>query len=193
MKKFLLIILSVVLLATPVLADDVDLPATGDLWDNWNGATQDGKEAKAVSDEDFDKAIDQLDRKINKRKYKKLKKQIPKGEEFHQGNETDIIIEQSDKNTHPVLSIPVELAVGEDGVLPVGHYQIRGEKDDDGNVYICFYQSQYLMAKFPAVETDEDFDQDTIVFGEWFPEGDKKIKVIFGSMDFNAYTIIDLK
>lgn len=193
MKKFLLIILSVVLLATPVLADDVDLPATGDLWDNWNGATQDGKEAKAVSDEDFDKAIDQLDRKINKRKYKRLKKQIPKGEEFHQGNETDIIIEQSDKNTHPVLSIPVELAVGEDGVLPVGHYQIRGEKDDDGNVYICFYQSQYLMAKFPAVETDEDFDQDTIVFGEWFPEGDKKIKVIFGSMDFNAYTIIDLK
>ncbi len=193
MKKFLLIVLSVVLLSSPVLAGDVDLPATGDLWDNWNGAAQDGKEAKAVSDEDFDKAIDQLDKKINKRKYKKLKKQIPKGEEFHQGNETDIIIEHSDKNTHPVLSIPVELAVGQDGVLPVGHYQIRGEKDEDGNVYICFYQSQYLMAKFPAVETDEDFDQDTIVFGEWFPEGDKKIKVIFGSMDFNAYTIIDLK
>lgn len=175
------------------MADDVDLPATGDLWDNWSGAGQDGREAKPVSDEDFDKAIDQLDKKINKRKYKQMKKQIPKGEQFHQGNETEFINEKSDKDTLPVLSIPVELAVGSDGVLPVGHYQIKGEKDDDGNVYINFYQSQYLMARFPAVETDEDFDQDTIVFGEWSSEGENKIKVIFGSMDFNAYTIIDLK
>ena len=39
----------------PTLADDVDAPATGDLWDNWN-TRQEEREAKPVSDEDFDKA-----------------------------------------------------------------------------------------------------------------------------------------
>lgn len=49
------------------------------------------------------------------------------------------------------------------------------------------------MAQFPAIETTDDFDEDTITFAKWIPEGENKIKVIFGSMDFNAYTIIDLK
>lgn len=194
MKKFLIILLSLGLLSVPVYADsDIDLPATDDLWDDWNGTNQDGREVKPVSDEDFDKAVEQVDKKINKRKYKQMKKQIPKGEEFHQSNETEIINEQSDKGTLPVLSIPVELEVGEGNFLPVGHYQIKGEKDEEGNVYINFFQSQYLLAKFPATETEDDFNQDTIVFGEWFPEDDDKIKVIFGSMDFNAYTYIKLK
>lgn len=190
MKKFFLIFLSIVVFCAPGFADDVDLPATGDLWDNWTN-NEDGQKVKPVSDEDFDKAIDQLDKKINKRKYKQMKKQIPKGEEFHQSNETEAINEKSDKDTLPVVSIPVELVAG-DNVLPVGHYQIKGEKDGD-KVYIDFYQAHYLMARFPAVETNDDFDQDTIVFGQWFAEGDDKIKVIFGSMDFNAYTIIDIK
>jgi len=191
MKKFLTIIAIIILGVLPVCADDVDLPATGDLWDNWNGAEQDGKEVKPVSDEDFDKAIEQVKNKKNKRVNRLKKKQIPKGEEIHNSNETEAINEQVDKDTLPVLSIPVELKAGEE-ILPVGHYQIKGEKDEDGKIYINFYQSQYLMAKFPAVETNDDFDEDTITFGKWFTEGDDAIRVIWGSLDFNAYTVIPI-
>lgn len=194
MKKIFtfLAIICLSLLGTCVMADDVDMPSTGDLWDNWNNS-QDfyGQNKKGVSDEEFNKTIDKLKEKQNKGGLFK-KRIVPKGEEFSQSNETEVINEQSNKDSLPVVCIPVELAVG-DGVLPVGHYQVKGEKNDDGSIVLKFYQAQYLMAQFPAIETTDDFDEDTITFAKWIPEGENKIKVIFGSMDFNAYTIIDLK
>ena len=54
------------------------------------------------------------------------------------------------------------------------------------------YQAHDLLAQFPAVETTEDFDEDTISFAKWFFEGDDKIKIIFGSLDFNAYTVVNV-
>lgn len=191
MKKLFLIILSFFILMIPVFADDVDLTSTGDLWDNWT-TDGDGRETVPVSDEDFDQAIEQVKDKQNRNwlGMKKKNKNIPKGEEFRQSNDTETINEHSNKASLPVLSIPVELAAGEE-FLPVGHYQIKGEKEG-GNVYINFYQSHYLMAKYPAIETNDDFDKETISFGDWFAEGNNKIKVIFGSMEFNAYTLIDI-
>lgn len=49
------------------MADDVDMPSTGDLWDNWNNS-QDfyGQNKKGVSDEEFNKTIDKLKEKQNK-------------------------------------------------------------------------------------------------------------------------------
>ncbi len=49
-----------ILAGSTVYADDLDLPATGDLWDNWN-TREEGREVKPVTDEEFDKAIDQVD------------------------------------------------------------------------------------------------------------------------------------
>jgi hypothetical protein len=47
------------------------------------------------------------------------------------------------------------------------------------------------MAQVPAVETEDDFGEDTISFGKWnFEDDGNKIKFIFGSMDLNAYTEI---
>lgn|SRR5574344_77938 len=194
MKKFLLIIgfiLCSFILASPVMADDVDMPASGDLWDNWS-ADQNFYGTKPVSDEEFDKAVKKVDAKKNKWKNWANKKKIPKGEEFHQSNETqDIENNQGDKATLPVLCVPVELQAG-DGVLPIGHYQIKGEKID-GQPVLKFYQAQYMMAQFPATETSDDFDEETISFVKWLPENDNQIKVIYGSMDFNAYAVINIK
>jgi hypothetical protein len=190
MKKNFLILLFAVFIGLStncVLADDVDLPSTGDLWDNWTSG-DDGREVKPVSDEEFDKAIESLSSKKNKRQEKLRKKQIPKGEEFHQGNETDVINENAPSNKDdglPVVCIPTELVVG-DEILPVGHYQIKAEKDGD-NVVMKFFQAQYLMAQVPAVETNDDFGEETISFGKWIQEDETTIKFIFGSMDLNAY------
>ena len=175
----------------PVKADDVDLPASGDLWDNWGAEQSFYGQDKSVSDEDFDKAIDSLKSKKNKRAERLRKKQIPKGEEFNQSNETEILNEQVSNDSLPVVTLPVEIVL-KDGVLPVGHYQVKGEKTDDNTFVLRLYQAQYLMAEFPAVETEDDFDEETITFGKWLLEGEDKIKIIYGSLDFNAYAIVNI-
>lgn len=194
MKKFavLLFIILTFSAGQAVYADDVDLPATGDLWDNWN-TRQDEREAKPVSDEEFDKALEQVDKKINKWKHWAERRKIPKGEEFNRSNETEIINnnEETNKDSLPVVSLPVELVAGED-LVPVGHYQVKCEKVGD-EVVLKLYQAHYEMAQFPAIETNDDFGEETISFAKWFPEGDNKIKIIFGSMDLNAYSIIEIK
>lgn len=192
MKKVILIFTAILLFLAAgncVYADDFDISGGDDLWDNWSSDQSFYGQDKSVSDEDFDKTVKQLEEKKNK---KIRKKQIPKGEEFHQSNETEIINEQADKDSLPVVCIPAEIpAAGR--ILPIGHYQVKGVKDDNGNVYIELYQAHFVMAKFPAIETNDDFDSETITFAKWLPEGEDKIKIIYGSMDLNAYTVVKIK
>lgn len=191
MKKFLIACLFTFCLTAPVIGDDVDLPASGDLWDNWGAEQTFYGQDKNVSDEEFDKTVDALKSKKNKRAERLRKKQIPKGEEFNQSNDTEIINEQVNKDSLPVITLPVEIVLKE-GILPIGHYQLKAEKTDDNNVVLRLYQSQYLMAEFPAIETEEDFDEETITFGKWLLEGENKIKIIYGSIDLNAYAIVNI-
>ncbi len=192
MKKLLLLLSLIVFCSPVVLADDVDMPATGDLWDNW-GANKDfyGQD-KPVTEEDFDKAIEQVKDKQNRNWFglKKRNKNIPKGEEFNQSNETEVINTHINKDSLPVVSLPVSLKAG-DEFLPVGHYQIKAEKEG-GNVVMKFYQAHYMMAQFPAVETEDDFGEEDILFAKWFVQDDNQIKVIYGSLDLNAYAVIDI-
>lgn len=195
MKKILTLglFIALAITASPLaIADDVDAPATGDLWDNWN-TRQDEREAKPVSDEDFDKALKQVDQKVNKWKNWAEKRKIPKGEEFSQSNETEIINNEQEKadNSLPVLTFPFELQIGED-YMPVGHYQIKGEKVD-GTVVFKFYQGNIKMAQIPATETNDDFNSETITFSKWEAQGDNEIKIMYGSMNLNAYAFVPIR
>lgn len=194
MKKFFIIFMMMLLSVTMSFADDIDMPATGDLWDNFGSSHDYYGQDKPVTDEDFDKAIEQVKDKKNRTFWgkKKRDKNVPKGEEFSQSNETEVITETSENKDEgpPVVSFPVEIKFA-GGILPVGHYQVKGEKDGD-SVVLNFYQSQYLMARVPAVETQDDFGEETITFAKWFPEGEDKVKVIYGSLDFNAYVFLDI-
>ena len=49
-----------------------------------------------------------------------------------------------------------------------------------------------MIAQLPACETLDDFNQKTINFVELLPEDEDKVKIIFGNVDFNAYTILDI-
>lgn len=181
--------------ANIVMADDVDMPATGDLWNDFGVGHDFYGQDKPVTDEDFDKAIEQVKDKKSRGFFgqKKRNKNIPKGEEYSQSNETDVITDTAENKEDgpPVVSFPVCIKVSE-GVLPVGHYQVKGEKNGD-SVVLNFYQSQYLMARVPAIETQDDFGEETISFAKWFAQGDDKVKVIYGSLDFNAYVILDIE
>ena len=177
MRKFL------VILSTLAFISSHAAFAEGDLWDNYGDQNVYGKQ-QAVSDKEFDKALDQ---KLNKRK--KRNKNIPRGTEFHQSNETEMI--KATEEEPDVLCVSVPLSVGENMVIPVGHYQIEGEKKD-GKPYIKMYQAHYLIAKLPAKETNDDYNQETVHFVKLIEHGDKQVKIIFGSLDFNAYSIVDI-
>ena len=111
MKKFLFLLTIICLTTTAsAFADGSDLPATGDIWESYNKATDDMKEAKPVSDEDFEKALESIKKKKDPIGNWIRKRQIPKGEEQSQGNESEILQEEIEvADTLPVLSLPVEI------------------------------------------------------------------------------------
>ncbi len=151
----------------------------GDLWDNYGDQNFYGTEG-AVSDEDFDKAID------SKKGGKKPKKM--KGESIQQSNETDVI-NQLPKEL-PVICMSVPVKVGENAVLPVGHYQVASEKRGD-KIYLKLYQGYDLMAEFEAVETLDDFEQPEVHFVDLITGKDNRLKIIYGSIDYNAYVNLE--
>lgn len=176
MRKFFTIFFGILILLTGNISY-----AEGDLWDNFGDQNVYGQ--KPVTDEEFEKALE------SKQKKKKKDKNIPKGEEFRQSNETDFV--NNIKENLPIICISAPLKIGEEGVLPVGHYQVKGEIQN-GQPRIKLYQSHYLMADFPATETNEDFDQPEINFVGLLDYNENQYKLIFGSVDFNAYAIVNI-
>ena len=192
MKKLLLsLLICFIGFNLSALADQYDINT--DLWSDYNTdeIINNGKEATNVTDEEFEQALKQIDSKVNKWKNWAERRKRPKGEEFSQSNETELINnEHGEDSSLPVMSLPVELKIGE-GIVPVGHYQVKGEIID-GQPILNLYQAHYLMAKIPAVETKEDFDKEEILFADWISENENRIKIIYGSLDFNAYAYVDL-
>ncbi len=153
----------------------------GEIWDYFGDQNVYGQ--KAVSDEEFEQALE------SKKKKKRQDKNIPKGAEFHQSNETKFIKEAGEDL--PVLCVPMDIKLSENNVLPTGHYQVAGEKRN-GKPYLKLYQAHYLMAEIPAIETQDDFNEKTVQFVNLIENGENQVKIIFGTLDFNAYSIVDI-
>lgn len=183
MRKFLIALSLIFLAANFCLADD--FTSTGDLWDNFNTTVNPlSKDQKAVSDEQFNSIVDKL-----KSKRQKKPKQM-KGTNIQQSNETEELVEVTEEL--PVVCIAVPLRINEDSILPVGHYQVKGEIVE-GTPRIKLFQAHFLMADFPAVETNDDFNEEDLNFVKLIDDkgAENQLKLIFGSMDFNAYTLVE--
>lgn len=168
-----------------------DLMYTNDMWDNYGSSINEGKEAKPVTDEEFEKAIKQKDAKVNKWRNWFLKRNVPKGENFSKSNETEVLNKEHGADVSlPVITLPFEIVIGETNI-PVGHYQVKGE-NINGTPVLKFYQASDLIVTLPATETSDDFNQDEILFVNWLPINDNSIKIIYGSLDFNAYSIVNI-
>ena len=173
MKKYFALLISIFLLSGGSVADD--------LWDNFGDSNVYGQ--TPVSEQEFEKAL-----QIRQGK-KKKDKNIPKGESYSQSNETEILTNTTSEL--PVLLVPLPLKVKEGYTIPIGHYQVEGEKTEDGDVFIKLYQAHDVIAKIPAEETDDDFGEENISFVKLKPHGDYHVEILFGGLDFNAFAIID--
>ncbi len=175
MKKFLII------LCTIIISSGNFAFADGDLWDNYGDQNIYGQ--KPVSDKEFEQALE------SKKGKKKRDKNIPKGESIQQSNETDSILNVSKEL--PILLIPLNLKQQNGSIIPIGHYQVEGIKEN-GKPYIKLYQAHYVIAKLPAEETNDDFGETAINFVKLLPHGEAHVQIVFGNVDFNAYSIIDI-
>jgi hypothetical protein len=187
MKKIFIFLMILCLIHTlPVLAEDDSgyggigdsMKDTGTMENAFNGQKQ-------ITDEEFQKTIDKIKAKQNKGKNQKFK-----GKSFNEESSGTHIDETAAKIT--ILSVPLELINGDGTQIPAGHYKIVGKKENS-NIYLEFYQSSELVARVPAIETNEDFKQSDINYVKLLPYNAQRVEVIYGSIDFNAYTFIRIK
>lgn len=187
MKKiFVTLIFLFLIISLPVFAED-DSGGSGieDTMRYTNSVENAFAGQKPITDEEFQKTLDKLKAK------KKGKKNKPfKGKSFNDENNGMYIDETAEKNL--LLSVPLCLTNGDGAEIPMGHYKIVGKKDGD-KVYLDFYQSSNLIAHVPAIETQSDFGQKAINFVQLLPYNAQRVEVVYGSIDFNAYTFIRIK
>lgn len=142
---------------------------------------------KQITDEEFQKTLAQVKEKQNR---KMNKKRVFNASDFKNRAGDEDVSDISDKKT--ILTVPLELINGDGADISIGHYEISGKKINK-DVYLDFYQSSNLIARVPAIETNDDFNQSGINFVQLLPYNEQRVKIIYGSMDFNAYTFLKIK
>lgn len=184
MKKIFAILFIFGALSCAVMAED-----DGGIWDNYGDTNFYGNQKQtAVSDEKFDKTIEKV--KGNKKWFNifSREKRPFKGDNLQQSNETEIL--KGIETETPVLTIPYPLKKTDGGVLPVGHYQVIVEKEN-GKVMMKFYQAHFMIAEFLAKETEEDLFDEYINYLTLDDLDETHAKINFGSIDFNAYAVVE--
>lgn len=190
MKRFIYVcsIVYFIMTSTAVLADS---------WDDFSGVDRAWEGQKAITNKEFEEVVNALEENKNKKETKAKNKLIKKigggGTSLHNElNPNNNITELSPlKNNKDglLLNIPVNIIVDE-SPLDKGFYKVIGERDKNNDIYLNFYQSQFFKGKVRACETNDDFDSEELDFVKLVPYNENFIKIIFGSMDFNAYAYI---
>lgn len=187
MKKSFLLILFLVFL----------LPVSADEWDDFGAVERMWDGQKSITNKEFEDVMDALQtnqkQKEEKQKKKKIKKISGGGNSLHTDLSTDKQINEipdlKAKSEEGVLiNIPVNLVL-ENGILEKGFYKVIAVREDN-KPYLFLYQSQFLKGKVEVTETDDDFGEDNIDFAKIFPYNKSFMRIIFGSIDFNAYTYV---
>lgn len=194
MKQNILIIPAI------IIAISVHYSVQAAEWDDFGNIDRmwDGQES--VTNKEFEEVMDALQTNQKKKDAKQRKKLIKKisggGTSLHGGLEPDSdikeVTELKSDTEGQLLNIPVNLLI--DGVpLEKGFYNVIGKKEKNGKIWLYLYQSEFLKGKIAAFETSDDFDEETLDFVKLIPQSDSKVKIIFGSLHFNAYAFLPYK
>ena len=192
MRNFIAILIFLSFMFSPfVFADD--------FFDSYTGIDHIWDGQKPVTNTEFEEAINTLTEKQKKKEEKARKKKIKKisggGTSLHKGLEPmseisaqDALKEKGEFDGQ-LLNVPVNFIIGEK-ILESGYYNVFGEKDKNGEVYLSFYQSHCFKGKVKAHITKNDFDDEHLDFVKMEPYDKDYIKIMYGSLDFNAYAYV---
>lgn len=190
MYKKIVLFLIISMFALPICAEEVDWSKYDNIDNAWDGQ-------KVITNKQFEETMNALEAKKNKKMNRQKEKAIRKvkGSSLHDNMDAhkDNIESQTpleEAEECQVINIPVNF-VSNGKIIDCGFYKVVGEKKDDG-VYLELYQAHNLVARIKARETQDDFDQEFIQFVKLLPDTDTRMKLIFGSVAFNAYTYINI-
>ena len=189
-RKKLLSILLILTLLSPAFADEWDDFSTVDkLWDS----------QQTVTNQEFEQVMDKLEEKSKQKEEKILNKKRRKifgnGTTLHDEINPDLtnipeLTSLQTNNDGVLINIPVNVIIG-GKELEKGFYSVVGEKSShDKKLYLNFYQSQFFKGKIELTEINDDYGEELIDFAKILPFNDSHVKLIFGSIDFNAYAFI---
>ena len=174
----------------------LNLPIFADSWDDFSNIDRMWDGQKSITNQEFEQVMEKLEekgkQKEEKQTRKKRKKMFGSGTTLHEELNPDGKIPElqtfEDTKEELVVNIPVNVYL-DAKQLEKGYYKVTGEKKD-GKVFLNFYQSQFFKGKIEAIATDSDFEQDKIDFVELLPYNESFVKLIYGSLDFNAYVFL---
>jgi hypothetical protein len=190
LKKVLIILIGVMFLCPLNAFCEEDWSDYNNIDNAWDGQ-------KTITNKQFEETMNALQakkkQKENKRREKAIKKfkgssLIPQMD----AHNDSMVNEQPNETLDEcqLVNIPADFVV--DGKLvDRGYYRILGEKRDDG-VYILLYQAHALKARIKARETNDDFNEQGILFARLLYVDDTRMKIIYGSVDFNAYAYVSI-
>lgn len=186
-KSFILLLISLVISSAAVYSES---------WDDYKDLDKAWDGQKTITNKEFEEVMDALNANEKKKEEKLRKKKIKKisggGTSLHNELNPDKDIQEikpfKPKDEGILVNIPVNLII--DGkVLEKGYYKVIGEKKD-GKIHILFYQSQFFKGEIEAESTEDDYGEKLIDFARILPYNESFVKIIFGSVDFNAYAFI---
>ena len=190
MKKLttsLLIFLS--MLFSPAFADDTDF------WDEPLKVDTEAKnQQKSVTNQEFEKVLNFL----QKNKKKKEDKKKPKGNPVWQNSAPEeeqksiSNILNTAKQDYPTVMVPITLVTPMETEITPGFYRMLSAKNDSG-YFINFYQGNSLVAKIKAHETQNDYNQNSLNYAKLIPISEEYMKVIYGDIDCNIETTLKIK
>lgn len=188
MKKFFILLF---LLSIPLFSKAENWDAFSDVDRMWDGQ-------QSITNQEFEQVMNKLEEKTEqkeiKEKRKKRKNLFGNGTTLHKelNPDKEKISTQEIINSEEdlLINLPVNIIL-DNKILEKGYYKVVGEKNEkNGSFSLNLYQSQFFKGKIDVTETKDDFEKDTINFIDILPYNKNFIKIIFGSIDFNAYAII---
>lgn len=189
MKKIILLVVFIfVFVFNSVLAEDWN--GYSDVGNMWEGQ-------KSITNKEFEEVVEALEQNKKKKEQKKEARRIKKisggGKSLHSDDVSDVNVAKIDfidnKKEGMLLNVPVNLII-DDIFLEKGFYKVIAEVDKNNDIYLLFYQSRFYKGKVKANETTNDYNQSEVNFVNLLPYNDNFIKIIYGSLDFNAYAYI---
>lgn len=175
-------------------------PVFADSWDDFSNVDRLWDGQKSITNQEFEQVMEKLEENAKKKEEKQEAKRVKKifggGKLLHKESNLDLdsvhneINAANSREDGVLINLPVKIYV-ENKFLDKGYYKIYAERNEEtGKVYIKLYQSQYLMATVEVIETEDDYGQEKLDFAEIVPYNDSYVKLIFGSIDLNAYILL---
>lgn len=189
MKKYFALLLSLFIMLSlqGVFAEGWDDFA--DLDRAWDGQ-------KTITNKEFEQVMDNLQAKQKRKEARKKKRRAKKisggGTSLHAELNPDKEINEvqiAPKDEGNIINLSVCL-ITDGKIIDKGYYKVLAERGENNCIYLMFYQSHSLMGKIKAAETEEDFNKETVNFADVLPYNDRFVKLIYGSIDFNACAVV---